>query len=436
MLWYPCPSMSAVVSNVTIDHVLEEHRLFEPSKSFSKHAHVKSLEEYQRLYDQSINDPETFWANAGWLHWFKKWKRVLNDDNPPFYKWFEGGQAQRLLQLPGPPPDTWRKNKAAIIWEGEPTATAHAHLSELHREVCKFANVLRKQGHRKGDRVAIYLPMIPELADCHAGLCAHRRHPLGGLRRLQRRALATASTTLQAKVVITADGGYRRGNIIPLKPPSTRRCSTARRSRSVVVVQRTRSGPDGPRPRPLVAREPWSRPRQVRGRGDRRRAPAVHPVHLRVHREAQGRAAHHRRLPARCSPRHKYVFDLKDEDVYWCTADIGWVTGHSYIVYGPWPTAPHGDVRGRARLSRRRPLLGDHREVQGEHLLHRAHRHPRLHAKWGDGWPAKYDLSSLRLLGTVGEPINPEAWMWYHKHIGGERCPSSTPGGRPRPAPS
>jgi acetyl-CoA synthetase len=211
--------MSAVVNNIAIDHVLEEQRRFDPPKDFQKGAHVRSLEEYQQLYRQSIEDPQAFWAGAAReLHWFKKWKRVLNDDNPPFYKWFEGGKLNASYNCLDRHLKTWRKNKAAIIWEGEPYGERRIlTYRELHRQVCKFSNVLKNLGVRSGDRVAIYMPMIPELAIAMlacARIGATHSIIFGGF---SASAIVDRVNDAQAKLVITADGGYRRGALVELK---------------------------------------------------------------------------------------------------------------------------------------------------------------------------------------------------------------------------
>ena len=350
--------------------------------------------------------------------------RCSNGD-APFAKWFVGGKlnvSDNCLDrhLDGP-----RRNKAAIIWEGEPGERRILTYQQLHREVCRFANVLKRNGIKKGDRVLIYLPMIPEAAIAMlacARIGAVHSVVFGGF---SSESINDRLADSGASIVITADGGYRRGQIVPLKQnvdeALARQPRPSRASSSSAAPTRS-SHPGGPRR--LVAPRGRLRDRRLSRGSPRQRAPALHPLHQRLDRQTQGHPAHHRRLPARtCTITSKYVFDLREEDIYWCTADVGWVTGHSYVVYGPLAngatTLMYEGAPNWPEPDRFWSIIDEY----GVTILYTAPTAIRAFMKWGDEWPAKHDLSSLRLLGTVGEPINPEAWMWYQKHIGGERCP-------------
>jgi acetyl-CoA synthetase len=419
--------MTAPVSQ--FDTVLQESRLFPPPPGFARQAHIKSIEQYREIYARSIADPERFWSDiAGELYWYQKWHTVLNSRNAPFYKWFEGGITNLCYNcvdrhLHGP-----TRNKAAIIFEGESGDQRVLTYADLYREVCAFANVLKSLGVEKGDTVAIYLPMVPELAIAVLA-CARLGAPhsviFGGF---SAESIKDRVNDCQAKLVITGDGGYRRGKILPLKDTVDEGVAECPSVQKVLVV----------------AREPRVR---------------LHPCTMQPGRDVW----YHEAVvgqPRHCEPSRqeaedllfilytsgstgkpkgimhttggymvytyltsKYIFDLKPEDVYWCTADIGWVTGHSYIVYGPlqngatvlmFEGVPNWPANDR---------FWEIIEKYGVTVFYTAPTAIRACMKWGDEWPKKHDLSSLRLLGSVGEPINPEAWMWYHQTIGGGRCP-------------
>ncbi|MFN8545734.1 MAG: acetate--CoA ligase [Candidatus Binatia bacterium] len=417
--------MSEPTSQADIQSVLRENRVFAPPAAFASRAHVSGRAAYDALYQRSVADPEGFWAEmARELRWARRWDTVL-DWQPPFAKWFVGGQiniAENCLDrhLDGP-----RRNKAAIIWEGEPGERRVLTYQALHREVCRFANVLKTLGVRKGDRVGIYLPMIPEAAIAMlacARIGATHSVVFGGF---SAEALRDRMNDAQARLVVTADGGYRRGQLVPLKANVDAALGDAPTVQDVVVVRRTgdRSVPMHP------GRDHWWHELMESASPVCLAEPldSEHPLFILYTSGTTGKPkgiVHttggyllHTTVTAR------WVFDLKEEDTFWCTADIGWVTGHSYVVYGilangatsvMYEGAPNHP--GPDRCWR---IIDD----LGVTIFYTAPTAIRAFIKWGEEWPRRHDLSSLRLLGTVGEPINPEAWMWYHRVIGKERCP-------------
>src|SRR6059058_1455857 len=416
--------MSNPTGQAAIDSVLKEHRVFPPPEHFSRRASVPSRARYDELYRRSVEDPEGFWGEmAGRLRWTTRWERVL-DWQPPFAKWFVGGRlniADNCLDrhLAGP-----HRNKAAIVWEGEPGDRRVLSYHALHREVCRFANVLKALGVRAGDRVGIYLPMVPEAAI--AMLACARIGAIHGVVfcGFSAEALRDRMNDAEATVLVTADGGYRRGAVVPLKANVDEALAGVPTVRNVVVVRRTGEAV------PMAAgRDHWWH-ELVEGASPERVAEPLdseHPLFVLYTSGTTGKPkgiVHttggyllHAALSA------EWVFDLKEEDTYWCTADIGWVTGHSYIVYGPLqngatslmyegaPNHPEPDRFWR---------IIDRHQVN---ILYTAPTAIRTFIRWGNEWPKKHKLTSLRLLGTVGEPINPEAWMWYREVIGHNRCP-------------
>jgi acetyl-CoA synthetase len=408
-----------------IDHVLEELRLIEPPKAFTEAARVKSLREYNDLYERSIRNPEKFWGEmAEELHWFKKWDRVLNSEEAPTHKWFEGGKLNISYNCLDRHLSSARKNKAAIIWEGEPGDQETITYQELHRRVSRFANGLKKLGVGKGDRVAIYMPMIPELAVAMlacARIGAIHSIIFGGF---SANAITDRVHDAEASCVITADGGWRRGSIVELKQAvdeALEKCPTVK---SVVVAKRT-----GNKVTMKDGRDHWWHDVMAESTDE---CPAEEmdsedPLYILYTSGSTGKPKGILHTTAGyllgTYLTSKYVFDLKEEDTYWCTADIGWVTGHSYIVYG---ILANGATTLMYEGAPNHPHPGRFWEIIDRYKVNIFYTAPtaiRAFAKWGDDIPAKFDLSSLRLLGTVGEPINPEAWMWYYKHIGRERCP-------------
>lgn len=408
-----------------ITSVLKEGRIFPPNESFSQQAHIKSMAEYEEIYQRAAKDPEGFWSEiAQDLEWFKPWEKVL-DWQLPFAKWFVGGEINISHNCLDRHLKTWRKNKAAIIWEGEPGDSRILTYQTLHREVCRFANALKNHGIEKGDRVAIYMPMIPELAIAMlacARIGATHSVVFGGF---SANALRDRINDAQAKAVVTADGGYRRGQEIQLKSSVDEALEECPSVKQVFVYQRTKNQfitmKEG--------RDHWWHDvvANVSDVCEAEKLDSEHPLFILYTSGTTGKPKGILHTTGGYSVSTyittKWVFDLKEEDTYWCTADIGWVTGHSYIVYGPLangatsvmyegaPNWPHPD---------RFWQMVDKYKVS---IFYTAPTAIRAFIKWGEDWAKRHSLDSLRLLGTVGEPINPEAWMWYHRVIGKERCP-------------
>jgi acetyl-CoA synthetase len=412
-------------SSGSITSVLQETRTFAPSAEFSAAAHIRSMDEYLALWNRAKDDPAGFWGDLAEanLHWFKKWDKVL-DGTMPDTKWFVGGKTNVAYNCLDRHLDGPRKNKAAIIWEGEPGDTRVLTYQDLHREVCRFANVLKKLGVKTGDRVTLYMPMIPELAIAMlacARIGATHSIIFGGF---SAEAVADRNNDAQSKIVVTADGGWRRGKEVPLKAAVDESLAKSPSVEKVVVVRRTGT------PVEMVAgRDFWWHDlvKGISADCDAAELDAEHPLFILYTSGSTGKPKGVLHTTGGYAlgtmMTSKWVFDLKEEDTYWCTADIGWVTGHSYIVYGPlangattvmFEGAPNWPDEGR---------FWEIIEKYRVNIFYTAPTAIRAFMKWGDLWPQMHDLSSLRLLGSVGEPINPEAWMWYHKTIGGERCP-------------
>jgi acetyl-CoA synthetase len=407
-----------------ITSVLKETRTFPPPAEFAANAHVGSVAAYEQLWKRADADPEGFWAEqAESLAWFKRWDRVLVW-NEPQARWFEGGRINASVNcldrhLAGP-----RRNKAAIVWEGEPGDCRVLTYQMLHREVCKFANVLKAQGVRPGDRVTIYLPMIPEAAIAMlacARIGATHSVVFGGF---SADAVADRNNDAGARLLITADGGWRRGKVVPLKQnvdealaksPTVEKCIVVNRCNQQVNMK--------------PGRDLWYHDLMAAAGADCPPEPldSEHPLYILYTSGSTGKPKGVLHTTAGyllgTSLTHKWVFDLREEDVYWCTADVGWVTGHSYIVYGPLcngaTVVMYEGAPNHPREDRFWEIIAKYRVT----IFYTAPTAIRAFSKWGDQWPAKHDLTSLRLLGTVGEPINPEAWIWYHEKIGGGRCP-------------
>ncbi len=417
-------SKSPSTSKPDIESVLKEKRVLRPPAEFAKKAHIRSFAEHKKISKAAQRDPQAYWARAAKeLDWFKPWRKVL-DWKPPFAKWFVGGKINISHNCLDRHIEGWRRNKAAILWEGEPGDRRTYTYQELHREVCKFANVLKESGVRKGDRVAVYMPMIPELPiallAC-ARIGAVHSVVFGGF---SADALRDRINDAKAKILITADGGWRRGTVVPLKQmaddamkgsPTIERALVVKRIGDPVNMQ---EGRDYWWHEAMADASAVCPPEQL---------DSEHPLFILYTSGSTGKpkgvlhttggylthVAHTARL----------IFDLKDEDTYWCTADIGWVTGHSYIVYGILANGATSVMYEGAPNYPANDRFWDIIERHRVTVFYTAPTAIRTFMKWGDEWPNKHDLSSLRLLGTVGEPINPEAWMWYHRVIGKKRCP-------------
>ena len=417
-------TLSNVMSKNSVS-TLVENRIFKPSKEFSKKARIGSMAQYQKMWKESIEKPEKFFAReAAELCWQKKWTKVL-DWKCPYAKWFIGGKlnvSENCLDrhLDGP-----RKTKAAIIWEGEPGEKRVLTYQQLHREVCRFANVLKRNGAKKGTRVIIYMPMVPEAAVAMlacARIGAMHSVIFGGFsaESIKDRALDSGAT-----IIVTADGGYRRGAVVALKKNVDDALKAKDTSvRRVIVFKRTGQDVHIEEGRDVW----WHRELEYVDAN----CPAVAldsetPLFILYTSGSTGKpkgilhttGGYLLHAYMTC----KYVFDLRDEDVYWCTADVGWVTGHSYMVYGPLAMGATSLMYEGAPNWPENDRFWKIIEEYGVSVFYTAPTAIRAFMKWGDQWVKKHDLSSLRLLGTVGEPINPEAWMWYHRVIGGSRCP-------------
>ncbi|MBK8178987.1 MAG: acetate--CoA ligase [Planctomycetes bacterium] len=408
-----------------IENVLQEHRRFPPAADFAAEARLSSEEAYQRMLRESLDEPELFWGRvARELPWMQPFERVLDWSKRPVAQWFVGGKLNVSVACLDRHVNSVRSGKRAIVFEGEPGDRRTLTYQELHQEVCRFANALKARGIKKGDRVAIYLPMVPEAAIAMlacARIGAAHSVVFGGFSApaLRERILDGGCTA-----VITADGSWRRGLVQPLKAQVDEALSSCPDVHSVFVVQRAKNE--------VV----WSARRDV----------WWHDAVALVSAECEPEPMDSEDLlfllytsGSTGKPKgivhttagylvgtyltSQFVFDLRDEDVYWCTADVGWVTGHSYVVYGP---LSNGATVVMYEGAPNTPHFGRFWEIIERHkvtIFYTAPTAIRSFMRWGDEHPKKFDLSSLRLLGSVGEPINPEAWIWYHQIIGQGRCP-------------
>jgi acetyl-CoA synthetase len=412
------------MAQADIESVLNEKRVFAPPPEFSQRAHIGTAAERERYSRLAEENPEQFWADiAGELHWFTPWRTVL-EWKPPFAKWFVGATTNLAYNCLDRHLSSWRRNKAALIWEGEPGDSRTLTFHDLYREVCKFANVLKRLGVTQGDRVGIYLPMIPEAAIAMlacARIGATHSVVFGGF---SAEALRDRLNDAQAKLLVTADGGYRRGGVVPLKGNVDEALRDAPSVENVVVVRRT-----GETVAMKGGRDRWWHELMD---GADAECPAAaldaeHPLFILYTSGTTGKpkgVVHttggylvHTYITA------KWIFDLKDEDTFWCTADIGWVTGHSYVIYGILANGATTLMYEGAPNFPEPDRLWDVIDRYGVSVFYTAPTAIRSFIKWGKDWPRRHRLSSLRLLGTVGEPINPEAWIWYHEEIGKQRCP-------------
>jgi len=408
--------------------MMEENRVFNPPEELSRNAHIKSLDEYKKIYQKSIEDPEAFWGEAAeQLDWYKKWDKVLVEDfKEGKHEWFVGGKLNVSYNCLDRHLKTWRKNKAALIWEGDIGDSKTLTYQELYHEVCKFANVLKKYGVKKGDRVSIYLPMILELPIAMlacARIGAIHSVVFGGF---SAEALRDRMLDCESKVLICVDGYYRGGRVIRSKDNADAALEQCPVVKDVIVVQRANAGV-----KMKEGRDYWWHDEMATENAKAYCEPEVmdaeDPLYILYTSGSTGKPKGVLHTQAGyllfCYQNFKWIFDVKEEDTFWCTADIGWVTGHSFIVYGPLafgatslmfegvPTYPHPD------------RFWDVVEKYQVNIFYTAPTALRAIMREGDEWPNKHNLSSLRILGTVGEPINPEAWMWYYNVIGKGKCP-------------
>ncbi len=417
-------------SHAAIESSLQEHRVFPPPPDFSKSAHIKSRDQYEALYRESIDQPEQFWGRiAEELTWFQKWEKVL-DWQPPYAKWFVGGKTNLSANCLDRQIAAGRGDKTAILFEGEPfesgkpTEVRRITYSQLAEQVGRFANGLRKLGVKRGDRVTIYMPMVPEAAVAMlacARIGAAHSVIFGGF---SAQAIADRVQDAQSKFLITADGGWRRGNIVELKRNVDEALSQTDLVKKVIVLKRT--GKD----------IPWTEGRDIWWDDVIKDQPADCPAEAMDAEDllfvlyTSGSTGKPKGIIHTTGGymvgtylTTKYVFDMKDEDIYWCTADVGWITGHSYVVYGPLCNGAtvlmYEGAPNYPDFSRFWDIIERHKVT----IFYTAPTAIRAFMKAGRELVDQHDLSSLRLLGTVGEPINPEAWMWYHQVVGHGRCP-------------
>jgi acetyl-CoA synthetase len=406
-----------------IDALLNETRVFPPPAGWRETAHASD----PSVYARAAADPEAFWAEfARELEWIQPWTKIL-EWKAPHAKWFVGGRLNISANCLDRHVRTARRNKAALIWEGEPGDRRTLTYFDLHRQVCQFASVLKSLGVKKGDRVALYMPLIPELAismlAC-ARIGAVHSVVFGGF---SSDSLRDRINDAQATVLVTADGGYRRGQIVPLKQMADEALKDTPSIKHVVIVKR-----ESGEPFPIhvkEGRDHWYH-RLMQDASADCPPESMDSEDMLYILYTSGTTGKPKGIVhttggylVGCYATAKWVFDLKDDDVYWCTADIGWVTGHSYVVYGPLANGATVLMYEGAPDWPQKDRFWALIEQYGVTIFYTAPTAIRAFMKWGKDWPAGRNLDSLRLLGSVGEPINPEAWMWYQEHIGHGRCP-------------
>ncbi|HEV3315954.1 MAG TPA: acetate--CoA ligase, partial [Candidatus Angelobacter sp.] len=404
---------------------MEQHEIIAPPAEFSKSASIKTIQQYEEMYKQAQQNPEQFWGEqAKAVHWFTPWSKVLDWSNPPFSKWFVGARTNVAYNCLDRHLTSWRRNKAAIIWEGENFEQRILTYQELYRKVCKFANALKELGLKTGSKSIIYMPMVPEAAIAMlacARLGVTHSVVFGGF---SAEALKTRIQDLEAEIVITANSGLRRGKEVPLKQnvdDAVKECPTVK---NVVVYKRQEIATEM-----KLGRDHWwddlttGRPEVCPAE----HLDSEHPLYVLYTSGTTGKpkgVVHSTGgYLTQVLATMNWVFDMRDDDVYWCTADIGWVTGHSYVVFGPLAagatTLMYEGAPDWPKPDRFWRLIEKYRVS----TFYTSPTAIRSFIRQGDHWPEGRDLSSLRLLGSVGEPINPTAWKWYHRVIGKERCP-------------
>ncbi len=406
-----------------ISDLLQEHRTFPPPPKFRQQANISDPD----IYARADKDPEAFWAGfASELEWFTPWTQVL-DWQPPHARWFVGGTINASVNCVDRHARGPRRNKAALVWEGEPGDRRTLTYFDLYRQVSQFANVLKSLGVKRGDRVAIYLPLIPELAIAMlacARVGAVHSVVFGGF---SAESLRDRINDSQCTLLVTADGGWRRGQVVPLKQMADEALEGTPSIRNVVVVQRLQGVPVEVHVK--EGRDHWYHRlmQEASYVCEPERMEAEDMLYILYTSGTTGKPKGIVHTTGGylvgTYATTKWVFDLKEDDVYWCTADIGWVTGHSYVVYGPLANGATVLMYEGAPDWPQKDRFWQIVERYGVSIFYTAPTAIRAFMRWGTEWPAKRDLSTLRLLGSVGEPINPEAWIWYHRHIGGERCP-------------
>ena len=406
-----------------IEALLKEDRSFAPSPDFISRSVVND----SGIYAAAARDPESFWANfARELEWITPFSKVL-EWNPPDAKWFADGQLNVSANCLDRHVRTWRRNKAAFIWEGEPGDRRTLTYFDLYRQVCQFANVLKSLGVKKGDRVALYLPLVPELAIAMlacARIGAIHSVVFGGF---SAESLRDRINDSKCKVLVTADGGWRRGQIVPLKQMADEALNDTPSIQHVIIVQRLQGAPAPVQVK--EGRDHWYH-RVMQTASYECPPEAMDAEDMLYILYTSGTTGKPKGIVHTTGgyltgvyATTKWVFDLKDDDVYWCTADIGWVTGHSYVVYGPLANGATVVMYEGAPDWPEKDRLWEIVERYGVTVFYTAPTAIRAFMKWGTEWPAKHNMHTLRLMGSVGEPINPEAWVWYHLHIGNSRCP-------------
>ncbi|MDW5266265.1 MAG: acetate--CoA ligase [Edaphobacter sp.] len=416
--------MASSVEHTNLDSSLRENRVFAPPAEFAAKAHVKSLEQYEAMYRRSVEQPEEFWAEAASeLEWFAPWNKVLDGEGKDA-KWFVGGKLNLSHNCVDRHALGTRKDKVALLWEGEPGEVRRLTYGDLHEQVQRFANVLKGLGIKRGDRVAIYMGMCPELAIALLG-CAR----IGAIHSVifggfAAHAIVDRVNDSQCVAVLTQDTSYRRGGEVKLKAIVDEALEKCPSVKNVVVYRRS-----GSEIKMKEGRDLWWDEAMLQA--EKECAPewmdAEDPLYLLYTSGTTGKPKGLVHTTGGYSVQtyltSKYVFDLREEDVYWCTADIGWVTGHSYVVYGPLQCGAtvmmYEGAPNWPECDRFWKIIDDHKVT----VFYTAPTAIRAFTKWGNQWVEKHSLDSLRLLGTVGEPINPESWMWYHREIGKERCP-------------